>query len=40
MTRPKIQIGNEVREMTEEEHAQLLEAGWTETSNETALIVD
>jgi hypothetical protein len=30
MTRPNIQIDNEVREMTEEEYAALIESGWTE----------
>ncbi len=30
MTRPNIQIDDEVREMTEEEYAQLLASGWTE----------
>lgn len=30
MTRPNIQIGDEVREMTEEEYAELLASGWTE----------
>jgi hypothetical protein len=30
MTRPNIQIGDEVREMTEEEYAKLLASGWTE----------
>jgi hypothetical protein len=30
MTRPNIQIDNEVREMTEEEYAELLASGWTE----------
>jgi hypothetical protein len=34
MTRPKIQIDDEVREMTDEEYAALLASGWTET-NET-----
>jgi hypothetical protein len=29
MTRPNIQEGNEVREMTEEEYAQLVAGGWT-----------
>ena len=29
MPRPNIQIDDEVREMTEEEYAALLEAGWT-----------
>jgi hypothetical protein len=30
MTRPNIQIGDEVREMTEEEYEALLASGWTE----------
>ena len=30
MTRPNIQIGDEIREMTEEEYAELLASGWTE----------
>lgn len=30
MTRPNIQIDDEVREMTEEEYADLLATGWTE----------
>jgi hypothetical protein len=30
MSRPNIQIDNEVREMTEEEYAELLASGWTE----------
>ena len=30
MTLPNIQIGDEVREMTEEEYAELLASGWTE----------
>ncbi len=29
MTRPNIQIGDEVREMTEEEYKALLASGWT-----------
>jgi hypothetical protein len=29
MTRPLIAIDDEVREMTEEEYADLLETGWT-----------
>ena len=29
MTKPNIQIDNEVREMTDEEYAQLLADGWT-----------
>ena len=36
MTRPNIQIDDEVREMTEEEYANLLASGWTlESTNET-----
>jgi hypothetical protein len=34
MTKPNIQIDDEVREMTDEEYAALLATGWTET-NET-----
>jgi len=35
MTRPNIQIGDEVREMTEEEYEALLATGWTlEGTNE------
>ena len=30
MPRPNIQIDDEVREMTEEEHEALLASGWTE----------
>jgi hypothetical protein len=30
MARPNIQIDDEVREMTEEEYAELLASGWTE----------
>jgi hypothetical protein len=33
MTRPNIQIDDEVREMTEEEYADLLASGWTEVSD-------
>ena len=29
MTRPNIQIDDEVREMTEEEYADLIASGWT-----------
>jgi hypothetical protein len=36
MPRPNIQIDNEVREMTEEEYAALIESGWTETPAEEA----
>ncbi len=36
MTRPNIQIDDEVREMTEEEYEALLASGWTlEGTNET-----
>jgi hypothetical protein len=36
MTRPKIQIDDEVREMTEEEYEALLATGWTlEGTDET-----
>jgi hypothetical protein len=31
MTKPNIQIDDEVREMTDEEHQALLATGWTET---------
>jgi hypothetical protein len=34
MTKPNTQTDNEVREMTDEEYAELLATGWTET-NET-----
>jgi len=34
MTRPNIQINDEVREMTEEEYAELIESGWTEEPTE------
>jgi hypothetical protein len=38
MTRPNIQIDEEVREMTQEEYADLLATGWTfESTNETPL---
>ena len=36
MTRPNIQIDDEVREMTEEEYADLLATGWTEEPSEDA----
>ena len=36
MPRPNIQIDDEVREMTEEEYAALIESGWTETTPEEA----
>jgi len=36
MTNPKIQIDDEVREMTDEEHEALLATGWTmEPTDET-----
>ena len=35
MTRPNIQIDDEVREMTEQEYADLLATGWTEATDET-----
>ena len=36
MSNPFIQIDDEVREMTKEEHANLLESGWTlEGTDET-----
>jgi hypothetical protein len=36
MTKPNIQIDDEVREMTDEEYAELLATGWTmEPKNET-----
>ena len=34
MTRPNIQIDDEVREMTEEEYAELLASGWTEEAQD------
>ena len=38
MSKPNIQIGNEVREMTEEEYADLLATGWTmEERDETPI---
>lgn len=36
MPRPNIQINDEVREMTEEEYAALIESGWTERPAEEA----
>ena len=35
MPRPNIQIDDEVREMTEQEYADLLASGWTESTEET-----
>lgn len=37
MARPNIQIDDEVREMTEEEYAELLASGWTEEGTGDAL---
>jgi hypothetical protein len=37
MPRPNIQIDDEVREMTEEEYANLLATGWKETIDETPI---
>jgi hypothetical protein len=38
MTRPNIQIDNEVREMTQEEYEALLATGWTlEGTDETPI---
>jgi hypothetical protein len=38
MLRPIIQIDNEVREMTEEEYAELIDSGWKqETLNEESI---
>lgn len=34
MTRPNIQIDDEVREMTEEEYSELLASGWAEEGND------
>jgi len=34
MPRPNIQIDDEVREMTDEEYADLIASGWTETAPE------
>lgn len=33
MTKPNIQIDDEVREMTDEEYAELLASGWTLEGN-------
>ena len=37
MTRPNIQIDDEVREMTQEEYEALLATGWTEVTDETPI---
>jgi len=34
MTRPNIQIDDEIREMTEEEYEALLASGWTEEGSD------
>lgn len=36
MTRPLIQIDDEVREMTEAEYQELLDSGWTEGNTDDA----
>jgi hypothetical protein len=36
MTRPNIQIDDEVREMTDEEYAALIDSGWTPGEPEEA----
>lgn len=36
MSKPNIQIDDEVREMTDEEYAELLATGWTLESEETS----
>jgi len=33
VSKPNIQINDEVREMTEEEYSALLESGWTSEAN-------
>jgi hypothetical protein len=41
MKRPNIQIGEEVREMTKEEYADLVASGWKlESDDEIALATD
>ena len=35
MTKPLIQIDDEIREMTDEEYQTLLDSGWTEGTDET-----
>lgn len=35
MSKPQIQIDDEIREMTDEEHQALLDSGWTEGTDET-----
>jgi hypothetical protein len=40
MTNPLIQIDDEIREMTDEEYAQLLAGGWTLEGTNEASITD
>ena len=40
MTRPKIQIDDEVREMTEQEYEALLATGWTEEGRDETPTAD
>jgi hypothetical protein len=40
MTRPNIQIDDEVREMTEEEYEQLVASGWKLESNTETPVVE
>ena len=40
MTRPNIQIDDEVREMTDEEYEALLESGWTLEETDETLSAD
>jgi hypothetical protein len=40
MTRPNIQIDDEVREMTDEEYADLLATGWTLEGTDEAPTAD
>jgi hypothetical protein len=37
MSKPNIQIDDVVREMTDEEYAELLALGWTETTEDSDL---
>ena len=37
MSKPNIQIDDVVREMTDEEYAELLASGWTETTEDSDL---
>jgi hypothetical protein len=40
MTRPNIQIGDQIREMTEEEFAELVAGGWTEEGTDETPTAD